>query len=272
MHMVQVIAVTGGKGGIGKTNVSVNLAIALADQGKRVVLLDADLGLANIDIMLGITPKKNLSHLISGECDLSDVLVSGPGGIKIVPASSGAKLMANLSISQHAGLIHAFEQLADQMDVLIIDTAAGISDVVTSFVSAAQEVMLVVCNEPTSITDAYSVVKLLNQDYQIQKFHIVPNMVRSHQEAKELFNKLSKVTDRFLDATLEYTHAIPFDEHVRKAIQRQKSVCEVYPQSPVSLAFKALAKKVLNWPSNFKSKGHLEFFVERLIESNRMEL
>ena len=156
MHPVQVIAVTGGKGGVGKTNVSVNLSLALADLGRRVMLLDADLGLANVDVLLGLTAKRTLADVINGECDLRDVLLQGPGGIRIVPAASGTQSMVQLSPMQHAGLIQAFSEISDNLDVLVIDTAAGIGDSVVSFVRAAQEVIVVVCDEPASVTDAYA--------------------------------------------------------------------------------------------------------------------
>ncbi len=164
MHPVQVIAVTGGKGGVGKTNVSVNLSLALAELGRRVMLLDADLGLANVDVLLGLTPKHTLADVIEGRCELRDVLLQGPGGIRIVPAASGTQSMVHLSPAQHAGLIQAFSDIGDNLDVLVIDTAAGIGESVVSFVRAAQEVLLVVCDEPTSITDAYALIKLLNRD------------------------------------------------------------------------------------------------------------
>ena len=153
MHPVQVIAVTGGKGGVGKSNVSVNMSIALAEMGRRVVLLDADLGLANIDVLLGISAKNNISNVLSGEVPLQDVLVNGPGGIRIIPAASGTQAMAQLAPEEHVGLIRAFSTIADQLDVLVVDTAAGISDGVVTFVKAAQEVLIVVTDEPTSITD-----------------------------------------------------------------------------------------------------------------------
>ncbi len=265
-HSVQVIAVTGGKGGVGKTNVSVNLAISLAEMGRRVVLLDADLGLANVDILLGISAKRNLHDVLNGECSLNDIMVQGPKGIRIVPAASGTHEMVGLNALQHAGLINAFNDLADQVDVLIIDTAAGISDTVVSFVRAAQELLLVVCNEPTSITDAYAMIKMLNQDYNLYRFHVLANMTRTVQESREIYEKLVKVTDRFLDVTLQYTGAIPFDENLRKAVQRQKAICDLYPRSKASLAFKSLAKKVDSWPLPSVPRGNLEFFVERLVQ------
>ena len=266
-HPVQVIAVSGGKGGVGKSNVSVNLGIALAEKGRRVVILDADLGLANIDVLLGIKAKRNLQDVLNGECDLKDVLVNGPGGIKIVPASSGTQRMTQLSAMEHAGLINAFSELGDQIDVLIVDTAAGISESVVSFLRASQEVLLVVCDEPTSITDCYALIKLMNRDYGTNRFRIVANQVRNDQEGRVLFDKLTRVTERFLDVALQYVGIVPYDEAVKKAVQRQRAFLEAYPRARASSAIRTLAEKVDNWPLPTTPRGHLEFFVERLIEA-----
>lgn len=265
-HPIQVIAVTGGKGGVGKTNVSVNLAMALADCGRRVMLLDADLGLANVDVLLGLSPKKTLENVVSGECELRDVLLQGPGGIRIVPAASGTPSMVNLNPMQHAGLIQAFSDVGDDLDVLIIDTAAGIGDGVISFVRAAQEVLLVVTDEPTSITDAYAQIKLLNRDFGMTRFRVLANMAHAPQEGRNLFAKLTRVTDRFLEVVLQYVGAIPYDEAVRKAVQRQKAVYDAYPRSKCALAFKAVAQKVDAWPLPASPRGHMEFFIERLVQ------
>ncbi len=265
MHPVQVIAVTGGKGGVGKTNVAVNLSLALADLGRRVMLMDADLGLANIDVLLGLTAKRTLADVISGECELRDVLLQGPGGIRVVPSASGTQRMLHLSPLQHAGLIQAFSEISDNLDVLVIDTAAGIGDAVISFVRAAQEVIVVVVDEPTSITDAYALIKLLNRDYGMSRFRVLANLVHSPQEGRNLFAKLTKVTDRFLDVALQYAGAVPYDESVRKAVQKQRAVYEAFPRSKCALAFKAIAQKVDTWPLPANPRGHLEFFVERLV-------
>ncbi|ARN75426.1 MinD/ParA family protein [Oceanicoccus sagamiensis] len=265
-HPVQVIAVTGGKGGVGKSNVSINLSVCLAGMGRRVALLDADLGLANIDVLLGLRPKRNLEDVLAGECSLTDIMLTGPGGIRIIPASSGTQRMTMLGSMEHAGLIHAFSEISEQIDVLVIDTAAGISDSVISFVRASQEVLVVVCDEPSSITDAYALIKLLNKDYGVDRFRVIANMTRSTQEGRNLYNKLTQVTDRFLDVTLQYVGNIPFDESVRKAVQRQRPVVELSPRSKAALAYKQLAEKVDLWPLPSTPRGHLEFFVERLVQ------
>ncbi len=268
---VRVIAVTGGKGGVGKTNVSVNLATALASSGKRVMLLDADLGLANVDVLLGLQAKYNLSHVISGERGLEEIILSGPEGLQIVPASSGIKSMTDLSPAEHVGLIRAFSGLSNDIDVLLIDTAAGIADSVTSFTRAAQEVVMVVCDEPASITDAYALIKVLNRDHGVFRFRILANMTHSLQEGRELYAKLMKVTDRFLDVTIDYMGCVPYDEYLRKAIQKQKTVVEAYPRSKSAIAFKNLAGKADKWPVPSMAGGHLEFFVERLIQASHSE-
>lgn len=267
--LTKVVAVTGGKGGVGKTNVTLNLALSLAQQGKKVMVLDGDLGLANIDIMLGVRVHKNLGHVLNGECELQDIIVEGPYGVKLIPATSGSKSMAELTPVQHAGLIRAFSSLEEDVDILLIDTAAGISDMVTSFSRAAQDVLVVVCDEPTSITDAYALIKLLNREHNVQRFKIVANMVRSYREGRELFAKLTLVTDRFLSANMELVACIPLDEKVRLSVRKQKVVVDSYPRSPAALAMKSLANKVVTWPVPRVPSGHLEFFVEKLLRHEK---
>lgn len=268
---VQVIAVTGGKGGVGKSNISVNLSIALAELRRRVVLLDADLGLANVDVLLGLRAKHTLADVLSGTCTLQEVMVTGPAGIKIVPASSGVQHMSSLSPQEHAGLIAAFSELSNQLDVLVVDTAAGISDTVISFVRASQEVVVVVCDEPSSITDAYALIKLLNKEYGMFRFRVVANMTRSQPEGRNLFNKLNLVCERFLDVSLQYVGQVPFDENVRKAVQKQKALLEFAPQCRASQAIRLLAKEVDSWPLPTSARGHLEFFVESLLQTTSPE-
>jgi len=262
---IQVVAVTGGKGGVGKTNVSVNLGLALTQMGRRTTLLDADLGLANIDVLLGLKPRHTLKDVLDAKCSMRDVVINGPMDLKVVPAASGLQEMVKLGPREHAGLISAFSEIAHNMDVLIIDTAAGISDDVVSFLCAAQEIVAVVCNEPTSITDAYALIKILNQKYGIGRVRVVANMVRNEADGNAVFTKLQHVTERFLDVNLIHAGSIPYDDQLRRAVQKQKAVLELYPASKAAQAFRKLAQEVDSWPIPTTPSGHLEFFVERLV-------
>ena len=264
---VRVIAISSGKGGVGKTNVSINLAAALAKDGKEVLLLDADLGLANVDVLLGLNPSYDLSHVISGERSLEEVMLDGPANVKVIPASSGVSRMANLTTAEQVGLINAFNELGHAIDVMVVDTAAGISDSVVNFCSAAQEVVVVVCDEPASITDAYAFIKVMSREHKVERFQILANMTHTSHEGRELFNKLSKATDRFLDVMLTYMGTIPYDERLRKAVQHQRAVVEAFPRSPSALALKRIAKQIDKWPDAATMGGQLEFFIERLINA-----
>jgi len=265
-HPVQVIAVTAGKGGVGKTNISVNLAMAIAARKRKVMLMDADLGLANLDVLLGLHPNANLYHVIQGERTLEEIIIDGPNGIKVIPASSGIQEMVELGQQTNAGLIQAFSELSQEVDVFIVDTAAGISDAVTSFLRAAQEIVVVVCDEPASITDAYAIIKLMNREYGAFRFRILVNMAQSAQHGREIYNKIVKVSDRFLDVALDYIGYVPEDDYLRKAVKKQRAVVEAFPRSKAAQAFATLADKVIKWPLPASAAGHLEFFVERLIQ------
>jgi len=263
---VRAVAVTGGKGGVGKTNVSINLAVAAAQAGHKVMVLDADLGLANIDVVLGLHPRYDLRHVLNGEHSLEEVLVEGPSGIKVVPGASGVQQLAELSNAEHTGLIRAFSEVGGGVDTLIVDTAAGIGDAVISFARASHEVLVVVCDEPASITDAYAIIKLLNRDHGHRRFRILANMVRSAQEGRELYNKMCRVTDRYLDVMLSFMGAIPYDDNLRKAVRAQRPVVQAFPRSRASQAFKNLARKIEDWPAPEGANGQVQFFVERLIQ------
>ena len=263
---VRVIAVTSGKGGVGKTNVAVNLAISMARAGHQVMLMDADLGLANIDVMLGLKTEYDLSHVIDGKVDLEEILIEGPEGIKIVPASSGTARMAELSQAENVGLIRAFSELSIPLDTFIIDTAAGIHDSVISFAKAAREVVVVVCDEPTSITDAYAMLKVLNLDHGVQRFHVLCNMVKNDKHGQQLYVKLMKVANHYLDVTLDYMGHVPMDEKIVMSVRKQRPIVLEYPGAPAALALQEIAKTAAAWPIPDSAEGHLEFFVERLIK------
>src|ERR1700735_2376415 len=189
---VKVIAVTGGKGGVGKTTVSANLAVSIAASGRDVMLVDADLGLANVDVVLGLHTRFHLGHVILGECALEDAIVTGPHGLQIVPAASGFKRMANLTPAEHAGIIRAFSDLYHRIEVLVIDTAAGLHDSVTTFTQAAHHVLVVICDEPASITDAYALIKVLSREHDVRRFQILANQTRRAGGGPDLFQKISR--------------------------------------------------------------------------------
>jgi flagellar biosynthesis protein FlhG len=262
---VRVIAITSGKGGVGKTNISVNLAASFAKQGDNVLLMDADLGLANVDILFDLHPKYDLRHVIAGERTLDEVIVDAPLGLKVIPASSGVSSMADLSPAENAGLVRAFSELSFPVDTMIVDTAAGISDSVITFCKASQEVVVVVCDEPTSITDAYALIKVMSRDHGVKRFHILANMVNSNAHGEELFRKISRVTDHFLDIVAVHIGSIPMDDYLRKAVRHQMPVVEAFPRSPSAQAITRLAKTIDKWPVPELASGNMEFFIERVV-------
>ncbi len=262
------IAVTSGKGGVGKTSVAINLGVALRRMKRSVMLLDADLGLANVDVLLGLNPRYNLSHVIRGECSLEDVVIDGPEGLLIVPAGSGIQEMAELSSNEHAGLINAFNELKRDIDTLIVDTAAGINKSVLNFCQAASEVLVVINDEPTSLTDSYGLIKVLAQDYAVKRFHVLTNRVDNSADGFLLYQRLLNTTDQFLNIEIKYLGAIPQDKYVRQANQQQKLLLKCYPQSMAAHAFKDVAKRVSEWYSPETASGGMEFFLERLINQS----
>ena len=262
---VKVIAVTGGKGGVGKTSVSANLAVSMAARGRDVMLVDADLGLANVDVVLGLRTRFHLGHVLKGECALEDAIVTGPHGLQVVPGASGYRRMANLTPAEHAGIVRAFSDLYHQVEVLIVDTAAGLHDSVMTFSQAAQHVLVVVCDEPASITDAYALIKVLSRDHGVHRFQILANQTRKSGEGPALFEKIKRVCDRFLNVTLEFAGSVPYDDYLRRAVQDQSAVVDTYPASISSMALKKLAAKADTWLAPQGARGHLEFFVERMV-------
>jgi flagellar biosynthesis protein FlhG len=262
---VQVIAVTGGKGGTGKSSVAVNLATAFAQAGRKAMLLDGDLGLANVDVLLGLTPRYTLEHVLRGERPLEEVILQTSAGVRVVPAASGVARMAALSAAEQAGLVQAFSALPGPPEVLIVDTAAGISESVLQFCQAAQQVLVVMRDEPTSLTDTYALIKVLSRNHALRHFRVVANMTRDPDQGRNVFGRLQRVTDRYLDVLLEYAGEIPEDRLLQKAVQAQRAVIELYPGCPAAQAFKRLARAAGGWPTPVNASGRLEFFLERML-------
>jgi flagellar biosynthesis protein FlhG len=242
----RVIAITSGKGGVGKTSIVGNIGYAFTKLGKKVLILDADLGLGNLDVLLGLTPKYNLSHVIMGEKSIDEILVEGPGRMSILPASSGIQELTNLNKEQKIQILTQLDRLVDLVDVLFIDTAAGISSNVMDFNATAQEVVVVVSPEPTSITDAYALMKVLSLKYSGKACKLIVNMVRQPEEGREVFRQLQLVTDRFLDITIEYLGYVLFDEKVAKGVKSQKIVSELFPDTQASKCFTNISRKISN--------------------------
>jgi len=237
----RVIAVSSGKGGVGKTNISVNLAISLAAKGHRVCVFDADASLANVNILLKLQPHYTLEHLLDGSRKIEEILVSGPGGISIVPAASGIAEFANLSIEQQKTLLQAMTSLECLFDYLIIDTAAGISKNVTTFLEATEHCILVVTPEPTSLTDAFALIKVMRINHCESKIHILTNMVDNYLSSVDIYKRLSAAANRYLHTELSYLGYIPRDDYLRLAVQQQQAVSIAFPAAPSSYRFQALA-------------------------------
>ena len=264
----RVISITSGKGGVGKTSIVANLGYAFTKLGKKVLILDADLGLGNLDVLLGLAPKYNLSHVIMGEKTIEEILVEGPGQMKILPASSGIQELTHLTLDQKIEVFTQLDRLIDTVDILFIDTAAGISSNVMDFNATAQEIVVVVSPEPTSITDAYALMKVLSLKYSEKGCKLLVNMTTHPDEGREVFRQLHLVTDRFLDITSEYLGCILYDDKVTKGVKNQKIVSELYPDTQASRCFKDLARKIANMPPENLPQDGSNLFWRHLVQNN----
>ncbi|MDE2219301.1 MAG: P-loop NTPase [Gammaproteobacteria bacterium] len=261
---VQVIAVTGGKGGTGKTTIAVNLATALAQAGRRVLLLDGDLGLASVDVLLGLTPTHTLEQVLDGTVRLEEIMLRTPEGVSVIPAASGVARMARLEPAEHAAIVRCFAALPGDFEILIVDTAPGLNESVLAFCQAAQQQLIVLRNEPASLTDAYALIKVLSRDHRVNSFRVLVNMARDGAEAHGLFQRLQRVTDRYLQVALDYAGEIPDDHDVARAVRGQRSVLAAFPGGPAARAYRRLARDAQRW-SPAQASGRLEFFFERLL-------
>lgn len=265
MPTTRVLSITSGKGGVGKTAVVSNVAISLAKQGKKVLIIDADLGLANVDVVLGLSPSYNLNHFFNGERTLEEVMVEGPHGVKILPAGSGVQQYTRLDGQLKMRLIDSLDALEEHFDVVLIDTEAGISDNVTYFNVAAQDILVVTTPEPTAITDAYALMKLLSTQYHQKRFLLAVNSVRSADEGLDVFEKLTMVSGRYLDIFLDYLGCIPYDKKMHESVRQQQVMVDLFPDNKVAKSFNSLAETLVDAPVNTQAQGTLQFFWKQFL-------
>ncbi|AVX20751.1 flagellar biosynthesis protein FlhG [Carboxydocella sporoproducens DSM 16521] len=264
-NRTRVIAVTSGKGGVGKTNFTINLALTLTKLGKKVLVFDADLGLANVDVVLGVTPKYTLYNLIKDEMNIRDIITTGPGGLGIIAGGSGIQELANISRKKLNTFIKSLQELEGMADILLIDTGAGLNRNVLAFVQAADEVIVVCTPEPTSITDAYGLIKALHSKKPDARISLVVNRVENMEEGKNTANKLTMVSQRFLKLNLEQLGFIWDDLHVSKAVKYQEPFVLKYPNCLASTCMKGIADKLLTGQDTQKPPGGVKSFFNKII-------
>lgn len=264
---VQTVAIAGAKGGVGKSVVAVNLAATLGAANHEVLLVDGDLEMGSIDQLLSLKALHTLSDVFQGSSALDDILLQGPQGVTVVPSASGVAEMAQLSQIQHASLIGLFSDLHTPADTLIVDVATGLSDSVLSFCRAVREVLVVVVDEPTALRDASASIRVLHEKCRVTRFRIVANKTESSRHGLDVYAALMQMTDPTIDVLLDYCGSIPFDPQLKLAVCQQQSVVEAFPLSPSALAFRKLGARVARWPQPQTPCGHIEFFVERLLQT-----
>ncbi len=261
----QVLGIASGKGGVGKTTVAVNLAVALQAAGARVMLLDADLGLANAQIALGTACTYNLSHFLAGQKSLAEITVTTRHGVRLVHGASGMYEMAGINQVQAASIVQAFSELEEELDYLIVDMAAGISPPVMAFMQACPRRFIVVRDDPSSIADAYGTIKVLRQDFGVDDIYLLPNGMASQQDGQLLYERINQVCARFLGRGIHYIGSVEHDELVLSALKKHQPVLEFAPGSAGARDFRRLAESVRQLPPVLEANGGLQFFVERLV-------
>lgn len=270
-NTMRIIAVTGGKGGIGKTTISVNLAIAMVKMRKKVLLFDADLGLANVDVMLGLAPDKTIKDFTSGACSLNEICINGPHGLKIIPSTSGIQEMADLTSTQSIEIVRSFSSLNYQFDTMIIDMASGISTQVMDMTHASKDILVIICNEPSSLMDGYAVIKILHQKYARSRFGIVVNKVNSLNEGYSVFDKFQTTVAKFMNVSLQYLGHIPLDDYVGLAARERKAVVDCFPLSKSAAAINSLCHGIDYWAEEQSLSGGIQYFFERLVQHQVIE-
>ena len=231
-----------------------------------MLIVDADLGVGNLDVLLGLSPQFNLNHVLAGERSLTEIIVEVSPNIKLIPAGSGVQEYTSLGQHEKLRLLDELDMLEEAFDVMIIDTEAGISDNVTYFTVAAQEIIVVVSPEPTSITDAYALIKLLATRFSEHHFKVLINMARDSEDALEVFRKLANVAGRFLDISLDYLGCVVRDERLIEAVKKQKAVFELFPDSEAASCFTTVAKRIMENNRQTRLKGNIQFFFRRYLD------
>lgn len=243
-HTAVTLAVTSGKGGVGKTSVVVNLAVALARLRNKVAILDADFGLGNVDVLLGLAPAWHLGHMLSGEKEIEDIIVPGPFGVQIIPASSGLRDLAALSERQWLRLSESLQRVCRNLDYLLIDTAAGVSDNVVQLLVGAQRVVVVTSLEPSAMVDAYAMIKIITTSDASKEIAVLVNGARDADEGELVYRQLDVAAMRFLQRGLRYYGHVPYDPAVRESVLMQRPIVDHRPQSPAGRSFRILATRI----------------------------
>lgn len=260
----RTISITSGKGGVGKTSLVCNLAYELGRRGQKVLILDGDLGMANVDIMFGQRARLNIGHVLENNCQLEDILLEVAPNVHLIPGGSGLYGLSRLNALERRILLDQVNHLTQNFDYMLVDTAPGIDDNVLYLNSAAQEILVVLTPDPTSLTDAYALIKVLNQRYRETHFSIVTNMVRDEIEGRMVFQKLSDVAARFLCVSLDYRGCIPSDPNLRQSIRSQQLVVQAQSRTAASLAIRNLADNLRHSERFNEVKGGIQFFWNQL--------
>jgi flagellar biosynthesis protein FlhG len=261
------MAVTGGKGGVGKTLTTANLGLCFANLGMRPLLIDGDFGLANLDVVMGVRVRHTIDDVLAGEQELSSVVVRGPQGVDILPASSGVLKVPELGPVQKLALLDAIDALDEEYDIVLIDTPAGVSRSVQAWTSASAEVILVATPEPTSLADAYATMKILNQTTRETSFRLVVNMARDEEEALRVYERLSSLAEEYLSVRVGYLGCVVFDEAMRQAVRERSPCVQRYPFSRASANLREMARQIACEPREGASKGTAQFFWRRMLQS-----
>jgi len=260
-----VIAVTSGKGGVGKTNIAVNLSVALGARGARVLAIDADLGLANMDIVMGLAPTYTTAELVRGDAHIDEVLVQGPQNVWLLPGASGQYDLANLTDVQRQDFFTAVDTLEDRFDVVVVDTGAGVGSNAIGFASAAKEIIVVVTPEPTSVADAYGMLKVLCTRCGVRRVKVLTNLVQGEREGEQVFRRLANLAARFLSISLDHIGSVPRDASIGRAVMRGEPAMSAFPTAAASRALEGIAERLLESEDRDERQGAMRLFWRRLL-------